>query len=557
MKQFIVIVAVVCLLANVLISSSAETLPLQDAKQENGSSSRNSHKPPKLVDFANYKRIFNKSYSSLTEAIVRQQNFLTKVFRAVVSLVKYQQGKMSYFLSVNKMSDYTKKELDEMRNWQIREGFANKNSFTSSKLVVANETGEDFLLGPNQNLDQLIEQFVKEFPDSREEFSALKSKLTIDETNREKRETSRRLSLTLDDLINTGKGRGTSPEALRKARRRSSKNVNPRFVEPELFSRGIPDQIEEVNWQDLASRLELEKLSRINRIFKKYGRKISRPNKQNEEEEEEEEDWDQEKAFRRNDSLENEVYFDHRKSNCFWAPRDQLKCGSCYAFAFTSILEWTHCIKTGELLAFSEQYMIDCGSYVGLNKCTGGSYLKAARFGHNFGVLLRTSYPYTQLVGECPYDEDTDLETTGYIRMDLSKSISVPLDRWEEFIHIAPMFTSISTAGDFHEYGGGVYSGANCVHYGVHAVVVVGHGREDGEEYWLIRNSHSVGWGEGGYMKLAKKSRCIEPEFGFIYGADRKKGLLAKVVENPKHDANKIKDLYKKMMLDTLADEED
>ena len=42
-----------------------------------------------------------------------------------------------------------------------------------------------------------------------------------------------------------------------------------------------------------------------------------------------------------------------------------------------------------------------------------------------------------------------------------------------------------------------------------HAVVAVGFGNENGQDYYLVRNSWGAGWGDQGYIKIATQSKGV------------------------------------------------
>lgn len=54
----------------------------------------------------------------------------------------------------------------------------------------------------------------------------------------------------------------------------------------------------------------------------------------------------------------------------------------------------------------------------------------------------------------------------------------------------------------FQTYSTGVLS-SGCGTNLDHAVLAVGYGTENGQEYWLIKNSWNTWWGDQGYIKLA------------------------------------------------------
>ena len=53
-------------------------------------------------------------------------------------------------------------------------------------------------------------------------------------------------------------------------------------------------------------------------------------------------------------------------------------------------------------------------------------------------------------------------------------------------------------------------------------VVVVGYGNQDGKDYWVIRNSWGLDWGEAGYMRLARGINACGVANSVIYPVVKK-----------------------------------
>jgi len=60
-------------------------------------------------------------------------------------------------------------------------------------------------------------------------------------------------------------------------------------------------------------------------------------------------------------------------------------------------------------------------------------------------------------------------------------------------------------ATNWHNYESGIYDG-DCGLVTNHAVVLVGYGTENGNGYWIVRNSWSDTWGENGYIRLPREA---------------------------------------------------
>lgn len=124
-------------------------------------------------------------------------------------------------------------------------------------------------------------------------------------------------------------------------------------------------------------------------------------------------------------------------------------------------------------------------------------YIKA-----NGGIDDDRSYPYEGVQKICRYKSaNSAAKVSGYVHVrrseeELKKAVAT----------VGPIAVAIdSTRRGFHEYRSGVYHDPRCSNrHLTHAVLIVGYGTENGQDYWHVKNSWGTSWGASGYIKMAR-----------------------------------------------------
>ncbi|XP_072924901.1 procathepsin L-like isoform X2 [Hemitrygon akajei] len=184
--------------------------------------------------------------------------------------------------------------------------------------------------------------------------------------------------------------------------------------------------------------------------------------------------------------------------------KDQGHCGSCWAFSAVGSLEGQTFKKTGKLISLSEQNLVDCSNSEGNHGCNGGLMHFAFNYVQsNNGIDTEECYPYTAYESTCKYDAKCRGTTcSGYRFVSHGNETALA----EAVATVGPISVAIDAKhSSFQFYRSGVYYEPNCNDFlPNHGVLVVGYGSENGENYWIVKNSFGIWWGDHGYIKMAK-----------------------------------------------------
>lgn len=188
--------------------------------------------------------------------------------------------------------------------------------------------------------------------------------------------------------------------------------------------------------------------------------------------------------------------------------KNQGQCGCCWSFSSTGSIEGQWVIAGGQsLVSLSEQNLVSCDTSD--SGCNGGVMTNAWNWlisNQQGQISTEDSYPFVsgdESVPSCAGLQTTGATITSYENLPQSES---QMASW--MYNNGPISIAVD-ATSWQTYNGGIIT--DCISSQIdHAVLAVGYDETAATPYWIIKNSWTATWGEGGYVWVAMGSnQCL------------------------------------------------
>lgn len=118
----------------------------------------------------------------------------------------------------------------------------------------------------------------------------------------------------------------------------------------------------------------------------------------------------------------------------------------------------------------------------------------------NGGISLEKDYPYTAMTDMCTadYNGPVTVSTVNTVKAYSESQLLAAIAQ-------GPVSVTVDAdSSQFRNYSSGVITSTECGTKLDHAITAVGYGTENGNNYYLVRNSWGTGWGDKGYLKIGR-----------------------------------------------------
>ena len=179
---------------------------------------------------------------------------------------------------------------------------------------------------------------------------------------------------------------------------------------------------------------------------------------------------------------------DWRKKGVLPPVSNQGQCGSSFAFGEVESIDSFHAIETGNLVLASVDEFVDCCTTE--TSCAGGLYdpLGGYKCVAEIGGLAGENYhsPNRSCLKNM-YPPVVKIQGGKAVPSGNETALAAAVAKQPAVTAIDASHTS------FQMYSGGIYNEPSCSSRELdHAVLIVGYGSEDGQDYWIVQNS----WGK-------------------------------------------------------------